>query len=53
MVYNVAYDGPYKWKFDNGLGEHTIYRTFEPHSAITFSIYVIEIKKNTIKKNRT
>jgi hypothetical protein len=50
--YNVAYDGPDKWKFDNGVSEHTIYRTFEPDSAITFSINVIEIKKNTIKKKK-
>lgn len=50
--YNVAFDGPNKWKFDTGVGEHTIYRTFEPDSAITFSINVIEVKKNTIKKNK-
>lgn len=50
--YNVAYDGPNKWKFDTGVGEHTIYRTFEPDSAITFSINVIEVKKNTKKKNK-
>lgn len=50
--YNVAYDGPDKWKFDNGLSEHTIYRTFEPDSAITFSINVIEVKRNTIEKNK-
>tara|TARA_R110000737_G_scaffold212036_1_gene229570 strand:+ start:129 stop:920 length:792 start_codon:yes stop_codon:yes gene_type:complete len=48
--YSVAYDGPDKWKFDAGVGEHTIYRTFETDSATTFSINVIEIKKNKIKK---
>lgn len=48
--YSVAYDGPNKWKFDAGVSEHTIYRTFETDSAITFSINVIELKKNKIKK---
>ena len=48
----MAYDGPDKWKFDAGVGEHTIYRTFETDSATTFSINVIEIKKNKIKKKK-
>ncbi len=48
----MAYDGPDKWKYDTGVREHTIYRTFKPDSAITFSINAIEVKKNTIKKKR-
>lgn len=50
--YYVAFDGPDKWKFDAGVSEHTIYRTFEPDSAISFSINVIEIKENTIDKDK-
>ncbi|WP_233899223.1 hypothetical protein [Tenacibaculum piscium] len=50
--YNVAYDGPDKWNFDTGVSEHTIYRTYESDSAITFSVNVIEVKKNSIKKNK-
>ena len=48
--YNVAYDGPDNWKFDTGVGEHTIYRTFEIDSSITFAVNVVELKKNKFKK---
>jgi hypothetical protein len=50
--YNVAYDGPNKWNFDTGVSEHTIYRTYQPDSAISFSINVIEVKKSHLEKKQ-
>lgn len=44
--YHIGFDAPNNWKFDYGLSEHTIFRTYEPDSAITFAINVIEINTN-------
>lgn len=44
--YRVAFDGPNNWKSDYGVSIHTIYRTYERDSSITFTINVIELKKN-------
>lgn len=44
--YHIAFDAPDSWNTDAGVSEHTIYRTFQPDSSITFSINVIEIKLN-------
>ena len=40
--YHVSFDGPNNWEFDMGVSQHTIYRTYQPDSIITFSINVIE-----------
>jgi hypothetical protein len=40
--YHVAFDGPDNWKSDMGVSAHTIFRTFQPDSLLTFSINVIE-----------
>ena len=42
--YNVAFDAPDNWVTDTGVNEHTIFRTYEADSAITFMINVIEVK---------
>ena len=42
--YKVSFDGPNHWASDAGVSEHTIFRTFQPDSAITFAINVIELK---------
>lgn len=49
--YHVAFDGPDNWKSDQGLSEHTIYRTYNPDGALTFAINIIElnIDKNSNK----
>lgn len=41
--YHVAFNGPDTWESDKGVSEHTIYRTYNPDSALTFSINVIEL----------
>lgn len=48
--YHVAFDGPDNWRYDAGVSEHTIYRTFQPDSSLTFSINVIEQKLNENEK---
>ncbi|MGY0393307.1 hypothetical protein ACW5R3_12215 [Bizionia sp. KMM 8389] len=48
--YKIAFDAPNNWSSDAGVSEHTIFRTFEPDSAITFSINVIELKLNEKEK---
>jgi hypothetical protein len=42
--YKVAFDAPNNWSTDTGVSEHTIFRTFQPDSAITFVINVVELK---------
>tara|TARA_R110000737_G_scaffold309891_1_gene318384 strand:+ start:1107 stop:1799 length:693 start_codon:yes stop_codon:yes gene_type:complete len=42
--YHVAFDAPNHWSSDKGISEHTIFRTFQADSAITFFINVIESK---------
>lgn len=42
--YKVAFDAPNHWSSDAGVSEHTIFRTFQPDSAITFVINVVELK---------
>jgi hypothetical protein len=44
--YRVAFDAPDDWASDEGVSEHTIFRTYQPDSAITFVINVFEIKLN-------
>ena len=44
--YNIAFDGPNDWTKDQGLSKHTIYRTYQADSAITFSINIIELNEN-------
>lgn len=46
--YSIAYDGPNHWEADYGVSEHSIYRTYQRDSGITFSINVIEIKEKSI-----
>jgi len=48
--YKVAFDGPNHWASDAGVSEHTIFRTFQPDSAITFAINVIELKVSENEK---
>ena len=48
--YNIAFDAPDNWKIDAGVSEHTIFRTFQPDSSMTFSINVIEQKLNESEK---
>lgn len=40
--YHIAFDGPNNWEFDFGVSQHTIYRTYQPDSLITFALNVIE-----------
>ena len=42
--YGVSFDAPNHWSSDKGISEHTIFRTFQADSAITFFINVIESK---------
>lgn len=42
--YKVAFDAPDHWASDDGVSKHTIFRTYQPDSAITFAINVIELK---------
>ena len=42
--YKVSFDGPNHWASDAGVSKHTIFRTYQPDSAITFTINVIELK---------
>jgi len=48
--YRVAFDAPNDWKFDAGVSKHTIFRTYQPDSAITFTINVIELKLSNKSK---
>jgi len=50
--YRVAFDGPNDWASDAGVSEHTIFRTYQADSAITFSINVIEIQDFKNSKSR-
>lgn len=49
-LYKVAFDGPNHWHFDPGVGDHTIFRTYELDSAITFQINVIQTKLSSISE---
>ncbi|WP_044398360.1 hypothetical protein [Lacinutrix sp. Hel_I_90] len=48
--YKVAFDAPNHWSSDSGISEHTIFRTFQADSAITFAINVIELKVSEKEK---
>lgn len=50
--YEVSFNGPDNWKSDMGVSEHTIYRTYELDSGLTFSINVIEPKLSDNFKSR-
>ncbi len=50
--YHVAFDAPNNWKTDAGVSEHTIFRTFQTDSSLTFSINVIELQLNENEKNK-
>lgn len=43
--YSVSFDGPDQWQTDFGLSKHTIFRTYEADSGITFSINVIKAEE--------
>ena len=51
--YHVAIDAPDNWKTDAGVSEHTIFRTYQPDSSLTFSINVIELKFGENEKKIT
>jgi len=40
--YHLSFDGPNNWEFDMGVSQHTIYRTYQPDSILTFTVNVIE-----------
>jgi hypothetical protein len=44
--YNIAVQAPKTWKYDQGISEHTIFRSFVKDSGYSFSINVIETKYN-------
>jgi hypothetical protein len=48
--YNIAVSVPNNWKKDEGVSEHTIFRTFEKDSGYSFSVNVIETKYNVENK---
>jgi len=48
--FNVGFDAQNDWNIDEGMNDHTIFRTFQKDSAITFIINVFEIK--TLKNNK-
>lgn len=50
--YHVAFDAPNNWNTDAGVSEHTIFRTFQPDSSLTFSINVIEMQLNENEKSK-
>ena len=50
--YRVAFDAPNDWASDDGVSEHTIFRTYQADSAITFSINVIEIQDSQNSNTR-
>lgn len=39
--YLISFDAPDDWSVDSGVSKHTIFRTFQKDSAITFSINVV------------
>jgi hypothetical protein len=39
--YYISFDAPDEWTIDLGVSKHTIFRTFQKDSAITFSINVV------------
>ncbi len=39
--YFISFDAPDDWSVDSGVSKHTIFRTFQKDSAITFSINVV------------
>lgn len=49
--YHIAFDAPDNWKTDVGVSEHTIFRSFQKDSSITFSINVIDMKLSNYKVN--
>jgi len=49
--YHVAFDAPDNWKTDVGVSEHTVFRTFQKDSSITFSINVIDMNLTNNKLN--
>ena len=48
--YDVAFDAPDNWLVDSGVSEHNIFRAYQPDSAITFSLNVIESKADSSRK---
>lgn len=50
--YRFAFDAPDNWASDAGVSEHTIFRTYQADSAITFTINVIEIQDFKNSKSR-
>lgn len=42
--FKVGYDAQDNWTVDKGMNDHTIFRTYQKDSAITFMINVIEFK---------
>lgn len=43
--YQFSFNGPDNFEFDEGINDHTIYRTFNRDSGITITINVIEVPK--------
>jgi len=53
FCYHVAFDAPDNWATDAGVSEHTIFRTHQFDSSLTFSINVIELNINKPDKLQT
>lgn len=45
--FNVGFDAQDNWTIDKGMNDHTIFRTYQKDSAITFMINVFELKTST------
>ncbi len=48
--YDVAFDAPDNWLVDSGISEHNIFRAYQPDSAITFTLNVIESREDANRK---
>lgn len=46
--FNVGFDAQDNWTIDKGMNDHTIFRTYQKDSAITFMINVIELEFDNI-----
>lgn len=47
--YNISFDGPDNWDTDFGIGDKSIYRTYDKKNGITFKILVDEFQKEQTK----
>jgi len=45
--FNVTTDFPDNWEYDRGVSEYSIYRTFQPDSALTLALIAVPVNSTT------